>query len=97
MAVTEDCRRLVVAGRVQGVGFRAWASETALRLGLRGWARNLADGQVEIVAAGEPHALEEMIAACRMGPLGSRVSGVTAFPHSDPDLPRSFQIEPSRS
>lgn len=60
--------RLVVRGRVQGVGYRDWAVAQARRLGLTGWVRNRADGSVEILAGGALPALERFAAACQEGP-----------------------------
>jgi acylphosphatase len=68
--------RIVVRGRVQGVGFRYAAVATARRLGLTGWARNAADGSVEILAEGDPAAVHELLAWCRQGPPSARVSSV---------------------
>ena len=68
--------RLRISGRVQGVGYRAWAIERAERLGLRGWVRNRADGSVEALAIGEEEAVAAMIDACRDGPFAARVSEV---------------------
>ena len=68
--------RLTVRGRVQGVGYRAWAADTARALGLAGWVRNRVDGTVEAVAAGDDGAVERFIAACRTGPALARVSAV---------------------
>lgn len=67
---------LLVSGRVQGVGFRAWTRAQALRLGLRGEARNLRDGRVAIVAEGPRTACQELLEAVR-GPYSpGRVGGV---------------------
>ena len=68
--------RLVVRGRVQGVGFRAFVEETAFDLGLRGWVRNRRDGSVEAVAAGAPTAVDAFIEAVRLGPRAARVDAV---------------------
>jgi acylphosphatase len=68
--------RVVVKGRVQGVGYRAWARETARRLGLRGWVRNLTDGTVEALVSGARADVQDFIAACRQGPALSRVADV---------------------
>jgi acylphosphatase len=68
--------RIVVRGRVQGVGFRYATVTTARRLGLTGWARNTADGSVEILADGPPAAVHELLAWCRQGPPPARVSSV---------------------
>ena len=68
--------RLRITGRVQGVGYRAWALQAASRLGLRGWVRNRTDGSVEALVIGEDDAVARMIEACREGPFGARVSDV---------------------
>lgn len=68
--------RLVVRGRVQGVGFRYATVEQGRRLGLDGWARNLPDGAVEVVAAGPADAIERLARWCRSGPPSARVTSV---------------------
>lgn len=65
-----------VEGRVQGVGYRYSACAQARALGLSGWVRNCQDGRVEAVFEGEKNALEGMLAWCREGPRGARVSEV---------------------
>ncbi len=69
--------RVIIWGRVQGVGYRASALEQGERRGLRGWVRNLPDGGVELEAEGARAVLGELIAWCGHGPLGARVDGVT--------------------
>jgi acylphosphatase len=69
-------KRVVIRGRVQGVGFRAWTEYTALERGLQGWVRNCRDGSVEALFVGATDAVAAMIAACRQGPRGSRVEAV---------------------
>jgi acylphosphatase len=69
-------RHVVIRGRVQGVGFRAWTEYTALERGLQGWVRNRRDGAVEALFAGPPDAVDAMIAACHQGPRGARVDAV---------------------
>jgi acylphosphatase len=68
--------RIVVRGRVQGVGFRYATVSEARRLGLTGWTRNAPDGSVEIVAEGSADAVRALVAWCRQGPPGARVSSV---------------------
>lgn len=68
--------QVVVRGRVQGVGFRAWAELTALELGVEGWVRNCRDGSVEAVLAGPEEVVLTMIELCRDGPPGARVEVV---------------------
>jgi len=69
-------RRIVISGRVQGVGYRDWMVREAQRLGLRGWVRNRPDGTVEALVAGEEDAIQALLAACRRGPLLARVGGI---------------------
>jgi acylphosphatase len=88
-------RRFIVAGLVQGVGFRWFAARHARGLGLAGFARNLADGRVEVVVSGGDDAamgrLEELL---RAGPAHARVETVEREDViDDPQLPtRSFDI-----
>jgi len=73
MAVT---KRLLITGRVQGVGFRFYSQRKARELGATGWVRNRRDGSVEAVIQGAPEAVESMIAWARRGPPSAAVSGV---------------------
>ncbi len=66
----------MVSGLVQGVYFRANAQKQALALNLTGYAKNLPDGRVEIVAKGPAEQLENLIAWCHHGPRAARVSQV---------------------
>lgn len=75
--------RLVIEGRVQGVGFRWWTARQALALDVAGWVRNRRDGSVEVLAIGDPKALEALIDACGRGPAGSDVRAVTQSPAED--------------
>jgi acylphosphatase len=74
--MARSAARLLVEGRVQGVGYRWWAVETARRLGLDGWVRNRADGSVEILAMGEAAEIERLLRACRDGPPDASVRAV---------------------
>ena len=69
-------RHVVIHGRVQGVGFRAFVEDTAERLGLEGWVRNRRDGTVEAVFAGPEQTVAAAIEACRTGPRSARVTNV---------------------
>lgn len=84
--------RVVIEGRVQGVGFRYWMIERAGGLGLDGWVRNRRDGSVEAVFQGAPARVAEMIAACRQGPSMARVMAVETHPHDDPVAPGFAQL-----
>lgn len=71
--------RVVIAGRVQGVGYRAWTVSNTARLGLRGWVRNRNDGTVEAVFCGEQDAIDAMIEACKKGPTAARVDRIETY------------------
>lgn len=70
-------RRLLVSGRVQGVGFRWFAIEIASLENVTGWVGNLPDGSVEILAEGDADAVERFERAVRRGPSRARVDDVT--------------------
>jgi acylphosphatase len=69
-------RRCYVSGRVQGVFYRASTRERAQQLGCRGYARNLADGRVEVLAVGEPAAVDALIEWLWRGPPAAQVQDV---------------------
>ncbi len=85
-------RRYLVAGRVQGVGFRAGTVEAARRIGIEGWARNLPDGRVEVHAQGEVRPLEEFGTWLQSGPPWARVSSVEVAASSVDSAVRGFAI-----
>jgi len=70
-------RRLVITGRVQGVGFRFAFADEASERQLRGWVRNRRDGSVEAIVAGTLADVEAMIAWARRGPPAARVAAVS--------------------
>ncbi len=74
------CRRFSVTGRVQGVFFRASARDVAIELSLTGYARNMADGSVEVLACGRQDAIEKLAAWLRDGP---RMAAVTRVQEED--------------
>lgn len=63
-----------ITGRVQGVFFRLETKRKADQHGVKGWIRNLWDGRVEAMFEGEKDAVEKMIAFCRHGPSGAKVT-----------------------
>ena len=71
------CVRCVVSGRVQGVFFRASTREQALQLGISGYARNQADGTVEVLACGEQESVDQLKVWLTKGPAHAEVSTVT--------------------
>lgn len=86
-----SARRFLITGRVQGVGYRWFVVHTAAGLGIRGHARNLSDGSVEVIAAGPADALARLAEALAAGPRGARVAAVEG--HEIPDettVPKGF-------
>ena len=81
-----DMRHVLIRGRVQGVGYRAWTEDTARELGLQGWVRNRHDGAVEAVFAGPGETVMKMVEACRQGPYGAHVIGIDQRPGTSDDL-----------
>jgi acylphosphatase len=90
----KQTRRYFVSGIVQGVGFRFYVQRVAEKLRVAGYARNLFDGRVEVLAVGSSVQLAEMKIALERGPRFSSVSGVreeAALP--DPHYEKEFVIE----
>ena len=85
-------RRYVIAGRVQGVGFRWFAHDAAAREAVHGWVRNLADGTVEAVVEGEAESVDRVEAALRRGPSGARVARVDVEEHPPEWRTAGFEI-----
>jgi acylphosphatase len=79
-------RHVVVRGRVQGVGYRAFVEQEAHRRGLHGWVRNRRDGSVEAVFSGPRAAVEAMVEACRRGPISARISALDQREGTEKDL-----------
>lgn len=84
-------RRLIITGRVQGVGYRAWAVGQAHRLGIRGWIRNRADGAVEAEMEGDPDAVSRLHDLLAQGPHAARVQRVVQESPGVEELPDPFR------
>lgn len=84
-----DAVRCIVTGRVQGVFFRAATQQRAESLGLTGYARNLADGSVEVLACGQQAALSQLQDWLWQGPAAARVEQVACESVTE-DAPDSF-------
>ena len=85
---------VVISGRVQGVGFRAFVVERARTLGLDGWVRNRRDGTVEAVFAGVEQEIQYMLMELNAGPPAAAVADVRTSPHDGP-IPRGFPSLPT--
>jgi acylphosphatase len=82
-----NAKRLIISGRVQGVGFREWMVQKARDLGVSGWVRNRLDGSVEALVAGDVAAVEELSRLCRRGP---RMAQVVSIDEELADPPEVF-------
>jgi acylphosphatase len=71
---------VMIRGRVQGVGYRAWVEHHAAASRLEGWVRNRRDGSVEAVFSGPAEIVANMVALCRRGPPSARVEAVAEEP-----------------
>ena len=87
-------RHVLIRGRVQGVGYRAFVEYTALEHGLEGWVRNRRDGSVEALFAGPAATVAKVLEACRRGPPGARVDGVDERDGSSSELSRRRAMLP---
>ena len=91
--MAQVCTIAWVHGLVQGVGFRYSTQREALKLGLTGYARNLDDGSVEVLACGEAGHVEQLIAWLKAGgPRSARVDKVLSEPHQPGKEWRDFGI-----
>jgi acylphosphatase len=84
--VAKRCR---ISGKVQNVWYRAWTVEQASARGLKGWVRNLANGDVEALFAGPAEKVADMIEACYQGPKAARVANVAVEDFAG-DIPEDF-------
>jgi acylphosphatase len=78
--------QVIIRGRVQGVGYRAWTEVLAEERGVEGWVRNCRDGSVEALFAGPEELVLTMIELCREGPPGARVDAIDQREASSEDL-----------
>ena len=86
--------RVRIRGRVQGVWFRAWTTQEAVKRGVAGWVRNRRDGSVEALFMGSPAAVDSLVEACRGGPELARVESIDVSP--DPgETVDGFEQRPS--
>lgn len=88
-------RRVIVRGRVQGVGYRDATIEAATALGVAGWVRNVHDGTVEAWLQGDATAVERAIHWCRRGPPAARVTAVEVAESAVDERLAAFTMKPS--
>lgn len=75
---------VLITGQVQGVGYRAWLAQLADAYELSGWVRNRMTGEVEAVFSGPAELVSDMIAECRKGPRGCRVTSISVQERAAP-------------
>ena len=85
---------VLITGRVQGVGYRAWTQQEALIRGLSGWVRNRHGGAVEALFSGDDATIDAMIEACRIGPPSAEVDAVDVTDSTAP-APLGFRVLPT--
>ena len=85
------CAHLIVSGRVQGVFFRANVRDKALQLRLKGYAKNLESGDVEVVAEGDEKKINELVDFIKKGPGIASVTGVQVK-HKEPESFKNFEV-----
>jgi len=86
------CRLCRLSGRVQGVFYRGSAQRRARELGITGYARNLADGHVEVLACGESSQVDTLTAWLWIGLAAACVTGVEIAEHEPAERPSAFRI-----
>jgi acylphosphatase len=88
---------VIIRGRVQGVGFRAWVEDEARASGLAGYVRNRRDGAVEAVFSGPQDSVEAMLVACWRGPTGAQVTAIDAVEEGvEPLSDAGFEVRSTR-
>ena len=85
------CIHLIVSGRVQGVFFRANVKNKAIELNLNGYAKNLENGNVEVVAEGDENKINELIEFIKQGPGIAKVENIK-INHKEPENFKSFEV-----
>ena len=84
------CKKCLVSGRVQGVFYRGAAAQRARELGVRGYARNLPDGRVEVLACGADEAVREFVGWLWVGSSAAKVSAVEVCDAPEHGAPPGF-------
>ena len=85
-------RQIIVKGRVQGVGFRFHSQKQATKLNIQGYVKNLANGDVEILAYGDQDAVQQFMAWCRQGPERANVAEIVVIEQDRNEVFAGFEI-----
>lgn len=84
--------KIIVRGDVQGVGFRIATRDRAMKIGIRGWIKNNADGGIEAIFEGEEEIVDDMVDFCRKGPPGSYIHHTYVFDEPFKNEFQTFEI-----
>ena len=85
-------KRLVISGKVQGVGFRYWLQNMAIEKNIFGWVKNKISGDVEALIVGNEQEVEDLIRLCKQGSPSSKVDQVEVNEYKKSYLKKSFDI-----
>jgi len=85
-------KHIVIAGRVQGVGFRHWLYKAAARYNIRGWVKNKISGEVEALLIGNGVEIDSLIKLCEKGPPSSKVTKIEVQNYQKEHFGKSFEI-----
>ena len=83
---------MLIFGKVQGVGFRYWLYEKAIKKNIRGWVKNKITGEVEVLLIGNDEDVDEIIKQCEIGPHSSNVTQVKIQDYKQEYSKKSFNI-----
>lgn len=88
------CKKLLISGQVQNVGFRAWTFRQSRKFPeISGTVKNLSDGRVEVILQGPPETVNSMIYLCQRGPASSKVEQVGIMDHPINPQQTFFEIK----
>ena len=85
-------KHVIIFGKVQGVGFRYWLYEKAIKKNISGWVKNRISGEVEVLLIGNDEDVNEVIKLCRKGPYSSNVTQVKIQDYKEEYSKKSFDI-----
>jgi len=85
-------KRIVIKGKVQGVGFRYWLYKAAIQRNIDGWVKNKVSGEVEALLIGKDAEVNNIIKLCKKGPPSSKVIKINVNNYEKEYLKKSFEI-----
>tara|TARA_Y100001949_G_C15830486_1_gene261805 strand:+ start:227 stop:493 length:267 start_codon:yes stop_codon:yes gene_type:complete len=85
-------KHLIISGKVQGVGFRYWMQDLAIKKNISGWVKNKMSGDVEALIVGQEKEIQELIKLCETGPSSAIIDRVRINDYDKDYLKESFDI-----